>query len=156
MIKGKWTSIYDQAFNVELDNGMRFIANFRYNIKSEITKDPFVEARMKGISRFLAIESADYDKFDSQCGKTMVGFVQNIPSKTGVSYSLANHKVQCFHATQEKHYDIEKTKAFNTGKVKYNKIVAHHQVTPENIAGEVPLAQTNTQVYSKKPALKSR
>lgn len=104
---------------------------------------------MKGISKFVAIESGDYDKFDSQCGKTMVGFVQNIPSKTGMSYSLANHKVQCFHATQEKHYDIEKTKAYNTGKVKYNKIISHHQITPENIAGEIPNNQVNAQVFRK-------
>ena len=40
VIKGKWTSIYDQAFNVELDNGMRFVANFRYDIKSSLSKDP--------------------------------------------------------------------------------------------------------------------
>jgi hypothetical protein len=33
IIPGRWTSIYDQAFNIELDNGMRFITNFRYNLK---------------------------------------------------------------------------------------------------------------------------
>jgi len=44
-INGKWTSIYDQAFNIELDNGMRFIANFRYNIKPDVTKDPFKTAQ---------------------------------------------------------------------------------------------------------------
>ena len=74
-IKGKWTTIYDQAFNIELDNGIRFLANFRYNIKNEITKDPFQEAIKKGVSKFVAIESGDYDKFDSQCGKTMIGFI---------------------------------------------------------------------------------
>ena len=68
----------------------------------------------------------------------MIGFVQNIPSISGLSHSLSQHKVQCFHATQEKHYDIEKTKAYNTGKVKYNKVISHHSVTPENILGEVP------------------
>lgn len=41
---GKWTSIYDQAFNIELDNGMRFIANFRYNLKPELAKDPYTTA----------------------------------------------------------------------------------------------------------------
>jgi len=29
-----------------------------------------------------------------------------------------------------KHYDFEKTKAYNTGKVKYNKIVEHKDVKP--------------------------
>lgn len=51
-IKGKWTSIYDQAFNIELDNGMRFIANFRYDIKPEVSTDPFETAATKGVGRF--------------------------------------------------------------------------------------------------------
>lgn len=79
----------------------------------------------------------------------MIGFVQNVPSKTGLSHSLAAHKVQCFHATQEKHYDIETTKAYNTGKVKYNKVVSHHQITPDNLAGQYPKFQSNAQVSTK-------
>jgi hypothetical protein len=68
----------------------------------------------------------------------MIGFIQNIPSKTGVSGSLAEHSVQCFYGVQEKHYDFEKTKAFNTGHVKFNKIIEHKQVAVEDIKGEVP------------------
>ena len=78
----------------------------------------------------------------------MVGFVQNVPTKTGQSFSLQNHQVQCFYGKQEKHYDIEKTKAYNTGKMKYNKVIAHHNIEPEHIQGEIPneagLAQQNT------------
>lgn len=33
-----------------------------------------------GVSDFSTIETSDYDKFDSDCARTMVGFVQNIPS----------------------------------------------------------------------------
>lgn len=44
VINGKWTAIYDQALNIELDNGMRFVANLRYNIKNSITEDPYKEA----------------------------------------------------------------------------------------------------------------
>ena len=33
IIDGTWSTIYDQAFRVELNNGQRFISNFRYNIK---------------------------------------------------------------------------------------------------------------------------
>ena len=44
VIPGKWTAIYDQALNIELENGMRFLANLRYNIKKNITDDPFKEA----------------------------------------------------------------------------------------------------------------
>ena len=74
-IKGKWTSIYDQAFNIELENGLRLTANFRYNIKPDITKDPFFEAKKNGVNRFMEIQSGDYEKFNSECSKTMVGFI---------------------------------------------------------------------------------
>ena len=30
-IKGKWTPVYAQSLVVELDNGLRFVTNFRYN-----------------------------------------------------------------------------------------------------------------------------
>ena len=39
-IKGKWVAYYDQALLVELDNDLRFIANFRYEIKNNVTSDP--------------------------------------------------------------------------------------------------------------------
>ena len=39
VITGHWTTIYDQALNVELDNGLRFVSNFRYTIKNEISDD---------------------------------------------------------------------------------------------------------------------
>jgi hypothetical protein len=74
-IKGHWTAIYDQAFNIELDNGMRFLANFRYNSKPTVTKDPLKEPNSNGITKFNEIETGDYDKFDSECSQTMVGFV---------------------------------------------------------------------------------
>ena len=51
---------------------------------------------------------------------------------------MADHQVQCFHAVQEKNYKVEDTKEYNTGKVKFNKITAHHDVQKENLAGEVP------------------
>jgi hypothetical protein len=47
VIPGKWTSIYDQAMNVELDNGMRFIANFRYNVIPDLSKDPLADGSDK-------------------------------------------------------------------------------------------------------------
>lgn len=133
-IKGKWTSIYDQAFNIELENGLRFVSNFRYNIKQLISADPFRDAGAKGIEKFRHIESGDNDKFDSACDQTMVGFVQ--ATKGTDKSTMAQHKVTCFHGTQRKHYDIEETKAFNTGKVKFNKITAHHTVQPDNLLAD--------------------
>jgi hypothetical protein len=65
IINGKWTAIYDQALNIELENGMRFVANLRYNIKNTVTEDPFQEAQGKGVDQWSQIETGDYDKFDS-------------------------------------------------------------------------------------------
>lgn len=75
IIGGKWTSIYDQSIHVELDNGIRFLANLRYNIKPSVSKDPLMQAGKFGLDSFGKIESGDYDKFDSQCDQTMIGFV---------------------------------------------------------------------------------
>ena len=75
IIHGKWTNIYDQAFDVELENGLRFIANLRYNMKNKLSSDPLAQAQTGGVDSFGAIGSDDYDKFDSICSQTMVGFV---------------------------------------------------------------------------------
>lgn len=56
---------------------------------------------------------------------------------------MAEHAVQCFHAVQEKAYKVEDTKEYNTGKVKFNKITAHHLIQKEKIAGEVPSTMEN-------------
>jgi len=90
-IKGKWTAIYDQALNIELENGMRFVANLRYNIKNNITEDPYTEAQKKGVDQWSQIETGDYDKFDSDCTQTMVGFIHNLPEITGQTFTLSNH-----------------------------------------------------------------
>ena len=35
-IKGTWNLVFEQALVVELENGMRYVANMRYNFKSEV------------------------------------------------------------------------------------------------------------------------
>ena len=65
VIPGKWTLIYDQAFNIELDNGMRFISNFRFNLKSSESKDPVKDAASTGIKKFSSISSGSFEMFDS-------------------------------------------------------------------------------------------
>lgn len=72
MIDGTWSTIYDQAFRVELSNGQRFISNFRYNVKDTISEDPLAD----GASRFQGIGAGDYINFNSKCNESMVGFVQ--------------------------------------------------------------------------------
>jgi hypothetical protein len=91
LVKGKWTAIYDQALNIELENGFRLLSNLRYNLKSDIAKDPFSTAQKDGIDQFTGIETSDYEKFDSECSRTMVGFVQNLPGISGTSGSMKNH-----------------------------------------------------------------
>ena len=92
IIKGKWTTVYDQALKVELENGLRFLSNFRYNAKETLTKDPLKDELLG----FVSLSTGDYGSFDSDCGKTMVGFVQSIPSITGEKYTMTEHKAQCF------------------------------------------------------------
>ena len=36
-MQGKWLNYYDQALHVELENNLRFTANFRYEIRKNIT-----------------------------------------------------------------------------------------------------------------------
>lgn len=86
------------------------MANFRYSIKPNISSDP----KLDGATKFTAVKSGDYGKFDSLCDKTMVGFVQTMPSITGVSYGMTNHHVSCFYGQQETHYDMEKTVSVKT------------------------------------------
>ena len=109
-ITGTWSTIYDQAFKVELENGMRFLANFKYAVKPTISKDPTKD----GADEFVALKTGDYNKFNSHCDKTMVGFVQSMPKITGKKHSMSQHEVQCFWAEQETHYDMEKTVSVKT------------------------------------------
>ena len=36
-VKGKWQTYYDQALRVKLENDLRFVANFKYELKSNVT-----------------------------------------------------------------------------------------------------------------------
>jgi ketosteroid isomerase-like protein len=95
---------------VELENGLRFLANFKYTLKPDISKNPTNEL----VQKFESLKTGDYNKFDSLCDQTMVGFVQSIPSITNKTYSLAEHFVQCFYGKQRTHYDMEKTVSVKT------------------------------------------
>jgi hypothetical protein len=39
-IKGNWFAFYDQAFKVELENGQRFISNYKYALKPYVSSNP--------------------------------------------------------------------------------------------------------------------
>jgi hypothetical protein len=56
---------------VELENGLRFLNNFKYTIKEDISHNPMLD----GARKFLSFKTGDYKYFDSHCDSTMVGFV---------------------------------------------------------------------------------
>lgn len=114
-IDGTWSTIYDQAFRVELNNGQRFISNFRYNIKSTISDNPIDD----GASRFTGIGTGDYINFDSKCNESMVGFVQTVHGNG----SMKNHHGQCFYAEQVEHLNVEKSIEEEKDGVKIDRIV---------------------------------
>ena len=109
-VAGTWSPVYDQSFEVELENGLRFLTNFKYTLKNDISKNPSQEL----VQKFDTLKTGDYNKFDSLCDQTMVGFVQQIPSITNKAYSLGEHQVQCFYGKQKTHYDMEKTVSVKT------------------------------------------
>tara|TARA_B110000305_G_C18881154_1_gene377607 strand:+ start:218 stop:415 length:198 start_codon:yes stop_codon:yes gene_type:complete len=58
---------------VELDNGKRFITNFRYNLKESYLKDPLTG----DLSKLNELSTGSEEAFDSECHSTMVGYVQD-------------------------------------------------------------------------------
>ena len=60
------------------------MANFKYTVKSSISIDPVKD----GAEEFSQLKTGDYNKFDTQCDKTMVGFVQTMPGVSSEQYTL--------------------------------------------------------------------
>ena len=63
IIHGTWSPVYDQSMTIELDNGLRFLNNFKYTIKEDISKNPLLD----GASKFINFKTGDYKYFDSHC-----------------------------------------------------------------------------------------
>ena len=101
--------MYDQALKVELESGLRYIANFRYNIKPSVSTEPLTDENLQ----MDDMHSGDYGKFNSDCSKTMVGFVQSIPSVTGERHSLKDLKATCFVGNLDKPVDIDNLQEFS-------------------------------------------
>jgi hypothetical protein len=141
-ISGTWSTVYDQSFKVELDNGLRFLANFKYSIKKEISVLPVVD----GEKKFEDVKTGDYGKFDSQCDKTMIGFVQTIPTIAKDIYTMNKHKIVCFYGEQDTHYDMEKTVSVKTESdtVKVAVITSQNKIISEPIEKTQTLAQVRS------------
>jgi len=60
-VAGTWTPVYDQAIKADFENGLRFLANYKYNLKTSISVDPTKD----NIADFSTLKSGDYNKFDS-------------------------------------------------------------------------------------------
>lgn len=60
-VSGTWSTVYDQSFKIELENGIRFLANFKYTIKPDLSKIP----ENDGAAPFESVKTGDYGKFDS-------------------------------------------------------------------------------------------
>ena len=99
IVGGTWDMLYKQALLVELDNGLRFIANFAYKVKPVeqnldvsqplVTSEP---AYVQGEAPFDLWDTASREHFASHCDQTMVGFVQ----KQNGGDSTNSHHVMCF------------------------------------------------------------
>jgi hypothetical protein len=81
--------------NIELDNGMRFVTNFRYNLKPSVSENPASE----DVSIFKSIIKkaghASFQYFDFKCDETMIGNVQMY--KEEQNDGMKNFRVQCFY-----------------------------------------------------------
>ena len=60
-VSGTWSPVYDQSIKVELDNGQRFLANYKYSVKPSISENPLKD----GANEFVELKTGDYKKFDS-------------------------------------------------------------------------------------------
>lgn len=54
-----------------------------------------MDLEAKGAKSLAFVATDDYNKFYSQCDRTMVGFVQTKGS------TMTNHQVQCFYGIKE-------------------------------------------------------
>ena len=91
-VGGRWQTIYDQTLIVELENDLRFIGTFRYQIKKNVTNNGTKLAKA-----FSDVDDFMKAQFNSICNQTMAGFVQN---KTHNS-TLQKHRIQCMYAHKD-------------------------------------------------------
>ena len=76
---------------------LRFIANFKYVVKKNVTTDPMNNFK-KLVQEITDIEESAKKNFDSICNETMVGFVMKKDEKN----TMENHTITCFFAEKDK------------------------------------------------------
>ena len=60
--EGKWYTLYDQALIVELETGVRFIANFKYYVDPEVAKSPKRSPFLAGSKPVAPDDEEAFDK----------------------------------------------------------------------------------------------
>ena len=86
---------------ITLENQLRFLANYKYMIKQNVTRDP-LHSFTKLSSVVKDTEDETKNNFDSICNSTMVGFVQDLASVG----TMENHKITCFYAEVDPKHPI--------------------------------------------------
>ena len=75
-IKGTWDILYQQSLLINLDTNLRFIANFQYTLMpNKADQIETTDAWQTPFSSFANIRDHDFDRFNQNCDKTMVGFI---------------------------------------------------------------------------------
>ena len=81
---------------MELDNGLRFIANFKYTLKDDISNDLLNEKNLQKKIGYITTETEE--AFDMHCDQTMVGFVQEMaPEGHLAKGDMKQMKTVCFY-----------------------------------------------------------
>ena len=79
---------------MELDTGVSFLANFKYELNANITPEPIKLNHTAFAKLEIYLKDQQKKAFTSICNETMVGFVQN----SNHSGSMEKHNIQCFYA----------------------------------------------------------
>ena len=146
-IKGKWSPIYAQAMMVELENGMRFVTNFRYNLKPDISPNPTTEVRDDKLEFIQALGPDSTEAFQSQCDATMVGHVMVKDSND----SMKAHRAQCFYGRQVMKFNVEEDKFVDKGaSLEANNIVTHNHKASMGLFEAIGLQQKDDKKETKK------
>lgn len=91
-VGGRWQTIYDQTLIIELENDLRFIGTFRYQVKKNVTSE-----YKKLAKAFTDVDDFMKVQFNSVCNQTMAGFVQDRKHKS----TFKEHRIQCMYAHKD-------------------------------------------------------
>lgn len=149
IITGTWSPIYTQLLSIQLDNGMRLVSNFRYNLKPSISENPLGEDVEKFKNLIHKAGHASFQYFDFQCQETMVGNVQMW--KEDQSDSMKNFRVQCFYGKQILKYDVERSELIEKGSdLQENKITSRNPEASLGVQTALKKVKINKSLHQNK------